>query len=252
MAPLKFEEHIGERLGEREIQPSKKAWDTIATKLDESKPQKKRGFPWYGIAAGFIGLLIVSILYFNGWENTSETGVQFVDAPDEAIKKEKKALDVPVIMEEEVVSVSKKTKERETKEDVSVEIPEHRSKEMSLETIANVNAKETVESEISKIPLQDQNQIINVKIAEVVAQVKLWEESHGNIVITDAEVDSLLRIAQKEILTQKLVRENRTVDAMALLSEAEGELDRSFREQIFETLKNGYAKVKTAVADRNN
>jgi len=36
------------------------------------------------------------------------------------------------------------------------------------------------------------------------------------------------------------------------LNEVEGELDISFREQIFESLKTGFLKVRTAVADRNN
>jgi len=39
---------------------------------------------------------------------------------------------------------------------------------------------------------------------------------------------------------------------MALLTEVEGELDQSFRDQIFEKLKSGFLKVRTAVADRNN
>ena len=43
-----------------------------------------------------------------------------------------------------------------------------------------------------------------------------------------------------------------TVDAMALLAEAETEMDQTFREQLFIKLKNGFNKVRTAVADRNN
>ncbi|PHQ62576.1 MAG: hypothetical protein COC08_00130 [Maribacter sp.] len=70
--------------------------------------------------------------------------------------------------------------------------------------------------------------------------------------MTDAEVDSLLRKAQEEILANKIFGEDYSVDAMALLNEVEDELDQSFRDQIFETLKIGFLKVRTAVANRNN
>ncbi len=92
--------------------------------------------------------------------------------------------------------------------------------------------------------------LIDTKIAEVVAQVNLLEQGDGEL--TDAEVDSLIRRAQREILTDKIFRQDKTVDAMALLTEVEDELDQTFRDQIFEKLKAGFIKVRTAVADRNN
>jgi len=57
---------------------------------------------------------------------------------------------------------------------------------------------------------------------------------------------------KKESLVSKIVSEDGVVDASALLLEAEQELDRSFRDQIFDALKSGYLKAKTAVANRNN
>ena len=69
--------------------------------------------------------------------------------------------------------------------------------------------------------------------------------------VTDAEVDSLLRAAQRQILTDKLFADSGSVDAMSLLAEVEDELDESFRDQIFDALKSGYLKLRTAVADRN-
>ncbi|CAN0604335.1 unnamed protein product, partial [Ectocarpus sp. 12 AP-2014] len=73
-----------------------------------------------------------------------------------------------------------------------------------------------------------------------------------NSTVTDAEVDSLLTRAQDEILRDKIFNKDKSVDAMALLTEVEDELDKSFRDQIFDSLKAGFIKVRTAVADRNN
>ena len=103
-------------------------------------------------------------------------------------------------------------------------------------------------------PLQDEIQInsdklIAQKVEEVVAQVQVMEDAKQDV--TDAEVDSLLRAAQRQILTDKLFADGGSVDAMSLLAEVEDELDESFRDQIFDALKSGYLKLRTAVADRN-
>ena len=70
--------------------------------------------------------------------------------------------------------------------------------------------------------------------------------------VTDAEVDSLLKRAQQEILREKIFKTDKSVDALALLTEVEGELNQSFRDQIFNSLKASFIKVRTAVAARNN
>ena len=74
-----------------------------------------------------------------------------------------------------------------------------------------------------------------------------------NALVTEQEIDSLLKQAERDILTNKLQRSNtRTVDANALLQDVEADLEQSFRSRVFETLLNNYETVKTAVAERNN
>ena len=95
----------------------------------------------------------------------------------------------------------------------------------------------------------EQDLIIDNKISEIVAQVSLIElDSEG---VTDAEVDSLLTSAQRELLADKNFRQGSAVDANLLLADVEVELDKSFRDQVFDKLKQGFIKVRTAVADRN-
>ena len=72
-----------------------------------------------------------------------------------------------------------------------------------------------------------------------------------NTEVTDTEIDSLLRQAQREILEDKIFGKDNTVDAIALLADVEKELDKSFRDEIFDALKDGFIKVRTAVADRD-
>ncbi len=94
-----------------------------------------------------------------------------------------------------------------------------------------------------------EEEIIDAKIADLVAQVEIMQQE--NYTVTDSEVDSMLRKAQREILMEKYLKESHTVDATALLLDVEDELEQSFRDQLFETLKSGFLKVRTAVADRN-
>ena len=42
-----------------------------------------------------------------------------------------------------------------------------------------------------------------------------------------------------------------TVDADSLLWDVEMEMDQSFREKVFDIMKEGYLKARTAVANRN-
>ncbi len=112
--------------------------------------------------------------------------------------------------------------------------------------IVEVNQQER---EDVQTPPEFSESVLNKKIADVVAQVALLERSAE---VTDAEVDSLLRNAQEAIVREQLFNTDKTVNAMALLTEVEDELDQSFRDQIFQSLKTGFLKVRTAVADRNN
>jgi hypothetical protein len=91
---------------------------------------------------------------------------------------------------------------------------------------------------------------IDTKIAEVLAQVQAMEKLNGGV--SDAEIDSMLRAAQKELEVESRIRYAASVDALALLSDVEDELNRSLRDQLFEKLKEGYQKVRTAVVYRND
>jgi len=245
MAPNKFEKHIKKELQEREIQPSANAWEVLSKKLDADAPEsKKRSFLWYGIAASLVGLLIVSILFFNFNNSTDAPDMQIVDTTDEVNEVE-----VNNVIDEKAIKVvdNKEVKHKPAKEvKLENQTPRVRNQIVSVEEIDPV-VETTIEKE--KISNGFNEEIISSKILEVVAKVDSMELN--NTALTNAEVDELLRNAQDEILLDKFLSKNGKVDAVALLTEVEDELDKSFRDQIFESLKTGFLKVRTAVADRN-
>lgn len=237
----KLEKHIKEKLEERRIAPSSKAWDSIASQIPEAKKSPRKKWLPYAIAASFIGTLLVSVLFLTGNE-VEENAVEVVnqDAPKtESNVPETNDFDLPkdeIEVTQAVESSTEKVFAEESKSAIVLE-----------------EAPQAIE-EIEEQPFQDNftgesNQIIAQKVEEVIAQVALLE--NGDTEVTEAEVDSLLWAAQRQILNEELFAAD-GIDPMLLLAQAEDELDESFREQIFDALKDGYSKLRTAVADRNN
>jgi len=250
MAPIKFEEHIKDKLKEREIKPTASAWDKISNNLEDSTEKKEKPFYWRGIAASFIGILIVSIFYFTREEQKAISDSQVVEIP-EVIIEEAENIETNLFKND-----VENTKVAEINNTVNKKkVVEKLQANKKQESIVVVNTEQEialVEKEtLITVGFKGEerlvsDEMINAKISEMIAQVNLIED------VSDAEVDSLLRLAQKEILKEKIYRNNGSVDAMALLTEAEDELDQSFRDKIFLKLKDGFFKARTAIASRNN
>jgi len=258
MEPNKFEEHIKEQMQDRKIRPSADAWKRVSASLEASDEPRNRKFLWYAVAASFVGLLIISVLFFQSNDNGLDDNIEIVNTNKEDGNNAQKDLqpekESQINKPLNIVETDVLAREEDSNQKM---IPSNMEGErQSFETLNNgtaidagaqvVNNKEVKVNEL----LQDSEESIDLKIAEVLAQVDLLEQNKESL--TDAEVDSLLYEAQRQLLTEKIFDENQSVDAMALLTEVEGELDQSFRDQIFEKLKSGFLKVRTAVADRNN
>ncbi len=253
MEPSKFEKHIKEEMQKREIQPSANAWERVSEQLEPAREVKSNKFLWYSMAASFIGIVIVSSLFFQSEDKPVESDVQIVDTrkketqgeQDSLISKGRITIDEEQNFDDNNISITSS----------EIVVPKKELNEESLES-RNTESDRIVlnDDKVKRIKvgdlLEDADNSIDLKIKEVLAQVDLLEQNKASL--TDAEVDSLLYEAQRQLLTEKVFDKNASVDAMALLNQVEGELDQSFRDQIFEKLKSGFLKVRTAVADRNN
>ena len=247
MEPDKFEKYIKEQLDKREINPSEGSWDKLSRQLPLTGQRKSKRYFWHSVAAVFIGVLIVSSLYFNSEVTPVETPIELVETPQkkEIIPKMEEVLSEKIKGKEQLVIAKKEvngTKGKIAKKKVFSALEN---------TSAMAASEESDKDDMDSMATERKtDELLDAKIAELVAQVDMLEAK--DIPVSDAEVDSLLRVAQQEIFAKKVFGMEGNVDAMALLSEVEGELDQTFREQIFNSLKDGFLKVRTAVADRNN
>ena len=247
----KFEQHIKSKLQEREIEPSANAWERISGELKApaSEP-KKSNYVWMSIAASVVVLIAISMFYFTpaDEEITNDT-IVVEENTDQIIQNQE--LEDSNLSEVETMEtadvVQDKLEDEFQSENPGLIVVESKNiiKGQLSDTVLDAKTRVGNKALMAKV----EETLINAKVAEVLAKVTIMEQSST---VTDAEVDSLLQQAQQDILKQKLFRTDASVDAMALLTEVEDELDQSFRDQIFNSLKAGFIKVRTAVADRNN
>ena len=258
MAPIKFEEQLKEKLEKRTIQPSPEAWNTLANRLDQhDKHKNTRTFWWLGIAASIVGIILITTFVFDDTEsNILSPTVVDVENNEELNSNDNTSEDIIVLQQETVVETN--NEEVNFKEDQTVPKVEKPSETISpkadlilKEAIASNDLNHQKETqEILETPVNNSD-FVQAKLNEVVAEInKLKTE---NALVADTEIDSLLKQAEREILTNRLYNEKtRTVDANVLLQDVEADLEQSFRTRVFETLLNNYETVKTAVAKRND
>lgn len=266
MAPIKFEEELKAKLEQRTIEPSSDAWESLAHKLDNQKSnQNKKVFWWIGIAASVVGVLLVTTMFFNKPENqeVKVTDVNNVDVEAQSNEKYSIALEEneTEIIEEAPIANKKNTdivftapKKGTQQKEKNSQLDKQRNtvSQQVQKGIANVSVTEIGETTIKTNPETSLTPEA-LSVQEVVAQIQELNEEKNHV--TDAEIDKLLEDAEKKIKKRKhdyYIKETNKVDATALLQDVEEGIEQSFRDKVFEALKTGYDKVKTAVAERND
>src|SRR5690606_31570796 len=118
----------------------------------------------------------------------------------------------------------------------SPKIPQNKNTQVTEVLTVHVN-EEIIDNSVLETRLE----------GEELAQTNLQEK----ISKTETDIDSLLKKAQQS-LAVKSIKNTYNIDAQALLEDVEEDIESSFRDKVFETIKTGYKKVKTAVVQRND
>ena len=234
MEPNNFEKDFREKLNQRKIEPSDKAWDRLDAMLsvaEKKEPKKKNR--WLYIAASIVGFLLVGTFFFNQKKNTVETPKNTI-VIEESIKKdsvEKPTLNVVDPVKTEVVSSEK-------------------------ESIQNLNKKEIkLNSKPNKTIKNENNQIAESSIIIKNNQEKQSINNQTSVVETSKNetVDQLLNSAEKTVVVDNSAKPKSKVrvNANDLLNQVDGELELSFREKVITKVNKNYQTVKVAVANRN-
>ncbi|KOP38134.1 hypothetical protein DBB36_13075 [Flavobacterium sp. WLB] len=237
MEPNNFEKDFREKLNQRKIEPSEKAWDRLDAMLsvaeETKKPRKNR--KWLYIAASIVGFLLVGTFFFNQKKDAIETPKTVVI--EENIKKNSVAK--PVLNKVESVQTETVIAEKSPTETLA-------KKSNKKENNFNQTPNKTIKNESNQI-------------AESSVIIKNNQEKQSNtnpVVVTEnpkkENTDQLLEAAEKTVLAQNSVKKSKVkINAADLLNQVDGELELSFREKVITKVNKNYQTVKVALANRN-
>ena len=257
MAPFNLENNIREKLENRELKPSPDAWKKLEAQLKTPQPKKKVG-GWYYAAASVVGLLIAVSVFFNN--NSVEVKNQIVNQEIQPIEKGQNDVEVVSEKDESLPDENLKKKAKSSEETNTKQNPKPMPTSKSSEIDKKIKRSEMLADQPTKVVPKDskvtphpeviqQDKIFNAKVDEVVASVKSLQKRNEEI--TAEEVETLLNNARRDIQTQRILS-NPKVNATALLQEVEWELERNFRDKVFDALGEGFEKLRTTISFGND
>lgn len=260
MAPIKFEDHLREKLQERELQPSSKAWDKLTDALGEEPREQSKKLWFYGVAASLLIALIAGRLFFGSSEAIEGTPELVEESPVEQIEDLEESIQIlepeteqvqgtPVLAEIEEASLDRIQEKKDLQPEEDLVISEPLMPEQVVITAAAEESPNRLDVGAAQPEIVDP--MTNAKVAEVVEAVLALQVQNNTV--TPEEIDALLAQANRDLANRRLLEQaDGKIDPMALLNDVELELEQSFRDRVFEALGSGFDKVRTAVVDRNN
>lgn len=241
MVQNKFENSMREQLEARKLPTPQNGWHELQGRLDKHDNQKKskKRLMYVGVAASVIGVALVSFLMFKS--NTTHhivTDVQSVESPEMEQMPATSKMKIEQLNTVENIKENRSLVITETKPKEQVEIADLAQNKIAKDK--KVLQKTTAEN-------LEANSIAsgNTKVSKA-----SFQESEQ---ITDAYLEDLLEEANQDLQMQQqgIKRAKQTVNAEALLEGVEDDIEHSFREKVFDVVKKGFGKVKTAVVERN-
>lgn len=231
MEPNKLENEIKSQLENRTISPSANAWDRLDAMLTINEKPKKR-FPWLLVAASFIGFVFVGTIIFQT-RNISPTANDQINSqvvindavtnnPDSTIKN-------PLPDHQEITH--------------NPQLTQNPSKlKLQLKTKNRVSIINQ-----NQIAINNQNQKNETKINEILNQNKaVSQEINENKLNLTA--NQSIEIASNN---SKSETKSISVDANALLSQVDKEINTEYRETVLQKISRKYQSARTVFVERN-
>ena len=239
MEPNKFDHRIKEKLEVRSITPSADAWGKLDAMLDTAKnsKSKKRSRSWLFIAAGLIGFLFLTTVFNLDFDsNLIQKGAPVVVDQNKEELPEKEKL----VKEEVVVSVKVGTKKSQTIQVVAVNSnPKKKTNSAESQVVAAV---------VSNVLSKKEGKVVDPIVKEIASESsnKYISATELLATVTNAKLD---KTGNEK--TTNFPKQSYTVNPNSLLSNAETELNQTFRETALIKLSKNFNSIKTVLVNRN-
>ena len=230
MAPIKFEEHIKERLEKREIKPSADSWERLNKKLDNKSGKNDRKTWIFLVAAVLVVALMTTIFVQNSAPAGERTKITNSDADTENV------ISRPQEIEKTQLASEKTDDQNFENAEKSVGKKNTEFRREPLKTVVSEGLENL--ASVESIPLKTEIFKAETKV-------------EGNVKTSDQEIETLLAEAFQDIEKKEISDDEKRLMAEQLLSEVEDDLDKSFRKEVFDMLKEGFGKARVAIVNRN-
>ncbi len=217
--PHNIENQLRDKLYNREIAPSESVWNRVQKKIPNEKPKRK--MLWPAVAAVLAGSVLLAL-----WPSQQEQRLPEVIVEAESVQSNLRSVESITKM---VVTEANMNQGKIKVKAKSVLYPGEK-----------FPADKAQLSNFKAVQIENPALIEQQKENEIVAQIKTLEES--GTLITDVLLDSLINQSRKQLAAEKLLGKP-TTDPNSLLTEAEKDLDKSFKERMFNALQR---KIKIA------
>lgn len=243
MEPNNFEKQIKERLDAREIQPSEMAWSKLDAMLTVASPsfseqvKPKNKFPWMYLAASFVGVLLLSTLFFNSENNdlipskTTVVGVEKM-TPNENEKPQSNS----ITPKEQIVVQAASAKGIQTVK-----------QNVGLKSLPILNSNSERKNEIAQNTTTENKGVTPITAIEDV-QKRTISLSAARLL---AEVTNENFQSEASLKSNNSSAKSIVVQPDQLLSKAESELNQTFRESAINKFNKNFNAVKTVIVNRN-
>lgn len=239
MQTTNFDNNIKKRLEERTLEPSTKSWEQLRSKLDKKDKANTPMYWWLTIAASFLGGILLMTVFFNSEETASDSIVT-----QDTINGSPENTFNPLVNANPNDKVT-------VEETISPPIVETQGKKTTQQPNTNLSiaqqktAEQLEEASEEKTPSFAQQESQEEKVInEIIANL------NPEVGVSDEEIDALLNEAFAKISKENF-QSNPVITSSDLLEDVEVQIEESFRERIFEILKEGIQISREAVANRN-
>ena len=242
MEPNNFEKDFRDKLNQRKIEPSNKAWDRLDAMLsiaEENKtPVRLRSLQtskrkWLYIAASIVGFLLVGTIFLSQKKDTIEIPKENV-VLEEILKNDsisKQSLYTIEPDKAEIVTSEKKSNQKPNQEQI---IDLHKKSNISIKKEQNQIAESSIIIKKNQENQTSNNQTLTVETSK------------------NENPDQLIQSAEKTVVAENSAKAKKIkVNASDLLNQVDGELELSFREKVITKVNKNYQTVKVAVSNRN-
>ncbi|PKG44045.1 hypothetical protein [Psychroflexus sp. MES1-P1E] len=216
----KFKHDLQHKFDQREIQPTDEAWGKITGELATSKTSKTKSlWLWSGVAAGFIGLLVLlSPLYLS---TTSVPSV--VNSADKEYTSE--------IVRPSIESLS--------------QLQPH-----GIQGIQIDFSQPTLPIKIPKVELDQQPSSIATKATSLLAEIEQELEAERFSQKNLDETELLLAQARAKLSNKTDRQLLKTITAESLLAEVDLQDNTSLRDKIWKLIEVNFKELKTSLGTR--